>query len=113
MADAVRLILPNHIQGEWSAAVLLTYTANLSFFESQLLPLLSHVPVRVVLADAEQLKDTFERAKAAGEGLRRTNRTYIVVPIRSRLAAHAKAILLLAPARVWLAVVSRNLPLDG
>lgn len=38
MADAVRLILPNHIQGEWSAAVLLTYTANLSFFESQLLP---------------------------------------------------------------------------
>ena len=113
MADAVRLILSNHIQGEWSAAVLLTYTANLSFFESQLLPQLSHVPVRVVLADAEQLRDTFERAKAAGEGLRRTNRTYIVGPIRSRFAAHAKAILLLGPARGWLAVGSGNLGLDG
>lgn len=113
MGSGAPFVLPNHIQGEWSTAVLVTYTANLGFFEKQLLPQLSQVPIRIVLADSVQLADTFERARAAGEGLGRANRTYVVSPIRHRPAAHAKLILLIGPTKGWLAVGSGNLGLEG
>ncbi len=68
MADASPFVLPDHIQGEWSAAVLLTYTANLGFFESQLLPQLSQVPIRIVLADSERLTRHAHASEGCGRG---------------------------------------------
>lgn len=106
-------VLPAHLKGQWSAAILLTYSVDLNFFESQLLHQLSEVPLRIVLADAEQLNATLQHAVGDGLDLQRANRTYVVSPIRHRAAAHAKAVMLLGPSSGWMALGSGNLNLDG
>lgn len=106
-------ILPAHLKGQWSAAVVVTYSLDLNFFESQLLHQLSEVPLRIVLADAEQLNATLQHALGDGLDLHRANRTYVVSPIRHRAAAHAKAVMLLGPSSGWMALGSGNLNMDG
>jgi hypothetical protein len=106
-------LLPAYLTGQWSAAIVLTYSVDLNFFESQLLHQLSEVPIRIVLADDEQLNATLQHALGDGLDLHRANRTYVVSPIRHSAAAHAKAVMLLGPSRGWMAVGSGNLNLDG
>jgi len=101
------------LQGSWSSAVIVTYGANLSFFETRILNQLSQVPVRIVLADRDQLGSTLDEARRNGYHLPQLNRTYVAAPIRHSAAAHVKAILLLGPTDGRLLIGSGNLSYDG
>lgn len=107
------LTLPDLIQGQWSSAIILTYGADLAFYEGRLLQQLAQVPLRLVLADERQLAAKFAELGGAGQGLRHANRTYAVTPIRHPRAAHAKMILLVGTQKGLLIVGSGNLGYSG
>ena len=107
------LVVPELIQGSWTSTVILTFGANLSFFESSILRQLGQVPLRAILADGRQLDSTLSEAAAVGAHYRMVNRTYLAAPLRHARAAHAKAIVLLGPQSGQLIVGSGNLGQDG
>jgi hypothetical protein len=107
------ITIPDLLQGPWTSAVVLTYSANLAFFESKLLSQLSQIPLRVILADQRRLADLFTEAADTGQRLRMANRAYVAGPIRHNRAAHAKAIVLTSAKEGLLIVGSGNLSQDG
>jgi hypothetical protein len=107
------ITIPDLLQGTWTSLVVLTYGANLGFFESRLLGRLAQIPLRVVLADQHRLEDRLLEAAATGQRLRMANRTYVAGPIRHPRAAHAKAILLANATEGLLLIGSGNLGPDG
>ena len=107
------LVVPELLQGQWSSALILTFGADLGFFESRLLSQLAAVPLRVILADDERLNEKFTEAAETGQSLRRANRTYVAAAIRHSGSAHAKVILLTAEREGVLVVGSGNLGHDG
>ncbi|MFG2091779.1 hypothetical protein [Spirillospora sp. NPDC048824] len=108
-----QLVVPELLQGQWSSLVILTFGAELGFFENRLLGQLSQVPLRVILADGEQLGAKLAEAAATGQRWRRANRTYVAGPIRHQRSAHAKVIMLTAEHEGLLVVGSGNLGHDG
>ncbi|MEV7604186.1 hypothetical protein AB0N65_01925 [Paenarthrobacter sp. NPDC089322] len=107
------LVLPELLQGQWSSSLILTYGADLGFFEHRLAGQLARVPLRLVLGDGRRLGEKLAEAATTGQRLRMANRSYLAAPIRHSRAAHAKLILLLGPREGVLVVGSGNLGHDG
>jgi hypothetical protein len=112
-SEPTSLKLPEQISGKWASAVILTYGAQLSFFQRYLIPQLSQVPLRLILADGSHLPDLMRNVAEETELLRQVNRSYLVAPIRHPRAAHAKIILLAGPSTGRLLVGSGNLGPQG
>lgn len=107
------VVLPDVLQGQWSSAIILTYGADLGFFEQRLAGQLAQVPLRLVLGDSRRLSEKLVEAATTGQRLKMANRSYLAAPIRHSKAAHAKLILLLGPHEGVLVVGSGNLGQDG
>ena len=112
MTDDVRIHIPEELEGPWSHAVILTFNANLAFFESAISRKLGTARNRIILADDAMLAEAFAEAAQAHE-LRHVNAGYLASPIRKPGLAHAKLILLVAPQRGRLLVGSGNLTMSG
>ena len=107
------LVLPELLQGQWTTALICTYGADLTFFETRLLSQLAQIPLRIILADNERLASTLEEASRTGQRHRLANKAYVAAPIRHRRSAHAKLILLLGPSNGLMIVGSGNLGYEG
>ena len=107
-----RHAIPRILDGAWDSVVIGTYGADLGFFEQDLLRQVERAKNRIVFADERQVDRWLQRPERRSR-LRQVNRGYVLAPIRSPHAAHAKLILLLAADRGRLAVGSGNLGLDG
>ena len=109
---STRIRIPAYFDKPWDSVLIVTYGADLEFFERHLLRQLSKARNRIILADGRQI--TRKWAGTDGrEQLRQVNRTYVVAPIRVHAAAHAKLILLLREDEGLLAVGSGNLSFSG
>jgi len=84
------LVLPELLQGQWSSAMILTYGADLGFFEQRLAGQLAQVPLRLVLGDGRQLRKKLDEAARTGQRLKMANRSYLAAPIRHSRAALAR-----------------------
>ena len=107
-----RMKIPTLFDGDWDSALIMTYGADLEFYEHHLLPLLSRSRNRVIFSDGRQTARRFTDADSRAQ-LRQVNRTYVVAPVQAGRAAHAKLILLLGEDRGLLAVGSGNLSMSG
>jgi hypothetical protein len=112
-AAAPTLVVPDLLQGQWSAALITTFGADLTFFNAKLARQLSQVPLRMILADGQMLSLRLREAATTGQRLRSIGRSYLAAPVRHAGAAHAKVILLLAPREGRLMVGSGNLGPEG
>ncbi len=112
-AATASVVLPELIQGPWTSLVVLTYGADLTFFDSHLLRQLSQVPLRIILADSVRLAETLSEAAATGQSHKHANRSYLVAPIRHARAAHAKVVLLTSRSAGRLLIGSGNLGQNG
>lgn len=107
------IVVPELIQGPWTSLIVLTYGADLTFFDSHLLRQLSQVPLRIILADSVRLTETLNEAAATGQSHKHANRSYLVAPIRHPRAAHAKVVLLTSKTAGRLLIGSGNLGQNG
>lgn len=107
------LVLPELIQGQWTTALITTFGADLTFFETRLLHQLAQVPLRLVLADHRLLTETLAEAARTGQRHRLANKGYVAAPVRHARAAHGKLVLLLGPSEGLLVVGSGNLGYEG
>ena len=102
-----RMRIPTLLDAAWDSALIMTYGADLEFYEQHILPLLNRSRNRVIFSDGRQtarrLTDANDRVQ-----LRGVNRTYVIAPIRANRAAHAKLIMLLSEDQGLLAVGSGN-----
>lgn len=107
------LEIPNALEGNWEHCVILTYGADLPFFENALLRQF-HASCRnkLVLADGRQFQEACV-SYAEARMVRGLNRQYVAEGIRSHKAAHAKMILLASRNAGRLLVGSGNLNQDG
>ena len=109
-----RMRIPTLLDAAWDSALIMTYGADLEFYEQHLLPLLTRSRNRMIFSDGRQtarrLTDANNRAQ-----LRQVNRTYVIAPVQTAVtrAAHAKLIMLLSEDRGLLAVGSGNLSMSG
>lgn len=107
-----RMRIPTLLDSAWDSALIMTYGADLEFYEQHLLPLLTRSRNRVIFSDGHQtarrLTDINNRAQ-----LRQANRTYVIAPLHAHTAAHAKLIMLLSEDRGLLVVGSGNLNMSG
>jgi hypothetical protein len=113
MTSLTDLQLPEELKGPWEHAVLLTYGADLPFFErtlSRQLP--ATCRNRVVLADPRQYLEACIRF-AKGGLVRTLNQHYVGDGVHFGIAMHAKVILLASPTDGRLLVGSGNLNLSG
>jgi hypothetical protein len=108
-----QVVIPELLQGQWTTALICTFGANLTFFETRLANQLAQVPLRIILADGERLAATLDEAARTGQRHGLANKAYIAAPVRHPRAAHAKLMLLLGPASGRLIVGSGNLGYDG
>lgn len=107
------LVLPDLLQGHWTSALICTYGADLTFFETRLLSQLAQIPLRIILADNKRLASNLDEASRTGQRHRLANKAYVAAPIRHPWAAHAKLILLLGPSKGLMIVGSGNLGYEG
>ncbi len=107
-----RISVPLLFDGDWDSVIICTYGAHLSFLEHDLWRQLHRVRNRLVFADAQQVARRLIGGTDAGH-LRYLNRTYVLAPVKSDHAAHAKLLLFLREDRGLLAVGSGNLSLGG
>lgn len=107
------VMLPELLQGQWTTALIGTYGADLTFFETRLLSQLAQIPLRIIMADDERLARTLNEAARTGQRHRLANKAYVAAPIRHPRSAHAKLILLLGPTSGLLVVGSGNLGYEG
>ncbi|HEX5404129.1 MAG TPA: hypothetical protein VFX16_17720, partial [Pseudonocardiaceae bacterium] len=107
------VVLPELIQGPWTSLVVLTYGADLTFFDSHLLRQLSQVPLRIILVDSVRLNEALSEAAATGQSHKHANRSYLLAPIRHARPAHAKVILLTSRNAGRLLIGSGNLGQNG
>jgi hypothetical protein len=107
------LEIPSALEGNWEHCVILTYGADLPFFENALLRQF-HASCRnkLVLADGRQFQEACV-SYAEARMVRGLNRQYVAEGIRSHNAAHAKMILLASRNAGRLLVGSGNLSQDG
>lgn len=107
------VVLPDLLQGQWTTALICTYGADLTFFETRLLSQLAQVPLRIIMADNTQLASTLGEAARTGQRHRLANTAYVAAPLRHTRSAHAKLILLLGRSNGLLIVGSGNLGYEG
>jgi hypothetical protein len=107
------VVVPDLLQGQWTTALICTFGANLTFFETRLMSQLAQVPLRIILADDQQLTATLGEAARTGQRHRLANKAYVAAPVRHPRAAHGKLMLLLGPTSGRLIVGSGNLGYDG
>lgn len=112
-APQPEVVIPELLQGQWTAVVICTFGANLTFFETRLMNQLAQVPLRIILADDGQLATTLEEAARTEQRHRLANKAYVAAPIRHPRAAHAKLMLLVGPDVGRLIIGSGNLGYDG
>lgn len=110
-ALAPRLTMPTLIGGDWDTAVICTYGADLAFLEDDLWRQLERTRSRIVFADAGQVRRYLWTHR--DRRLRHLNRSYVLAPVVTTHAVHAKIILLLRHDAGLLAVGSGNLGYDG
>lgn len=107
------LELPNLLKGEWENLLILTFGADIPFFEQAIFPQIANrCRNKIILADAGEFAKACSRYTASGL-IRHLNHRYLVAGITSQHAAHAKLILLTHPKRGLLLVGSGNLGLKG
>lgn len=107
------LEIPNALEGNWEHCVILTYGADLPFFENALLRQFhASCRNRLVLADGQQFQEACV-SYAEARMVRGLNRQYVAEGIRSHNAAHAKMIFLANRNAGRLLVGSGNLDQDG
>jgi hypothetical protein len=99
-------------EGRFEQVLILTFNADLEFYERVLRRHFGSFRNQIVLADARLVRDAIA-GQSSGGGLRHLNRSWLVGPIRNHHAAHAKAILLAAPERGLLLAGSGNLSISG
>ena len=109
----IQLQLPEQIKGKWEHALILSYGANIPFYEhaiwSQFGPVCRN---RIVLADSQQYLQA--SAECARDGVaHHLNQRYVFDGIFSPYSAHAKVILLANPEQGRLFVGSGNLGWQG
>lgn len=106
--------VPGALSGNWHHAIILTYGANIQYFENLLLQDLAKARCRniVILADEQRLLEN-AAFLAKYQLTRYINHRYIVSGIHVQHAAHAKMILLTHPQKGRLLVGSGNLSADG
>ena len=109
--SAPRLTMPTLIGGEWDTVIIWTYGADLAFLEDDLWRQLDRTRNRIVFADARQVRRYLWTHRE--RRLRHVNRSYVLAPVRTTHAVHAKIILLLRHDAGLLAVGSGNLSYDG
>lgn len=107
------VVIPELLQGQWTTALICTYGADLTFFETRLLGQLAQIPLRIVLADDGQLGETLAESARTGQRHRLANKAYVAAPVRHPRAAHGKLIALLGPSSGLLVVGSGNLGYEG
>lgn len=107
------VVLPELLQGQWTTALICTYGADLTFFETRLLSQLAQIPLRIIMADNDRLAGTLDEAVRTGQRHRLANKAYVAAPIRHPRSAHTKLILLLGPSNGLLIVGSGNLGYEG
>jgi hypothetical protein len=107
------LELPRELKGPWRYALILTYGANIPFFEnavwSQFAPTCTQ---KVILADERQFLNAC-LSYAESNQARYLNQRYVAGGIAAPQAAHAKIILLTGPEQGRLFVGSGNLSWQG
>lgn len=107
------LELPKQLKGPWHHALILTYGADLPFWEQVVWRQFSaRCRNKVILADGQQYLDACENYARSGT-VRYLNQKYVVEGISSPRAAHGKVILLLNPDQGRLLAGSGNLGLQG
>ena len=104
--------IPTLLDAAWDSVLIMTYGADLEFYEQHLLPLLSRSRNRVIFSDGRQTARRFTDVNNRVQ-LRQANRTYVIAPVQADRAAHAKLIMLLSEDRGLLAVGSGNLSMSG
>lgn len=109
MTDEGRLAVPDLLsEGRWAHAFIVTYNADLRFYETDIWSRLSARNC-VVLVDADQLPT----ANAEAGRLRHANVRYVLEPIVGSTSAHAKLIWLSSPEEGALLIGSGNLTTNG
>jgi hypothetical protein len=98
--------------GPYEQVLILTFGADLEFYERVLRRHFGSFRNQIVLADGGQI-DRHLSGLASSATLRHLNRSWVAGPIRIQHAAHAKAILLAGPEAGLLLVGSGNLSLQG
>lgn len=107
------LVLPEALAGDWTDCLILTYGAELPFFEHYVWRQLSpSCRRRVILMDGRQFRLACERYAGANR-LRFVNRRYAIGGIKHDNAAHAKVIMLTSVRGGRLLVGSGNLGMQG
>ncbi|NJO13239.1 MAG: hypothetical protein HC872_06985 [Gammaproteobacteria bacterium] len=96
--------------GRYEQLLILTFGADLEFYERVLRRHFGHYRNQIVLADGRQLDRTIS---AGVQSLKHLNRSWLAGPIRTLHTAHAKAILLAGPEAGLLLVGSGNLNSSG
>ncbi len=107
------LVLPETLAGAWDSILILTYGAELPFFERTLARRLGdRCRNRVILADGHRYLESCAHW-ASGSLVHSLNQHYVADGVMTRQAMHAKAILLLASDAGRLLVGSGNLGFQG
>lgn len=107
-----RIPIPRIFDGAWDSAIIATYGADLEFYERILLRQLSRTQRKVIFCDGQQAIRRLAEPDSQMR-LHQLNRTYVLAPLRTSRAAHAKLIMLLSKDRGLLAVGSGNLGMPG
>lgn len=109
----IRLAVPEQLKGPWQHALILTYGADIPFFENALWSQFgARCRNKIILADGQRHLESC--ASYARSGLvRHLNHRYIAEGIFAPHAAHAKLILLTNPQSGRLLVGSGNLTWQG
>ncbi|MCZ7665177.1 MAG: hypothetical protein M5U22_20620 [Thermoleophilia bacterium] len=109
------LNVPGQLKGPWDSLLILTFGAQLDFYENALVrQLADRCRNRVILCDATMYREICERVAEHAGQVRTMNQRYLVSGIQGpRGVAHAKCILLLNREEGRMLVGSGNLSLGG
>jgi len=110
-----RLNIPEQLKGPWDSMLVLTYGAQLEFYENALVrQLQDRCRNRVILCDDEHFQSVCRQVAESPGFLRTVNQRYLFAGIRCpRGVAHAKAVLLMNREEGRLLVGSGNLGTRG
>ena len=107
------LKLPDQFSGSWDHCLILTFGANLPFFENSIWRQFhNHCPNKIILADRNQLLKGWKNCARDGT-VRMLNQKYVADGISVPMSAHAKMILLTSQEKGRMLIGSGNLSLDG
>src|SRR5215218_3994911 len=108
------LPLPDRLKGRWDNLLILTYGADLPFFETAVWRQIDgRCRNRIILANGKTLLDTCADLAERPEAIIHLNRHYVADGIFGPPAAHAKLVLLTTSERGRLLVGSGNLGWQG